>query len=191
MPLPLLLLAPPREAHFDVLLKGSRAGVATYRLSDRPGGGRVTRLDVILADRSATETLSITDAAGAAVRTETVVRHPGSYTKEVVDYDARGDATISVGKGRPVVVRFDRRGSRRDPSDTWFRGTVPSPGTWAVFRALTPGRAWEEVRVTYVGRRSGGNLVQQRRGGKTTSFTLDDAGMLVGYDAGDLRLVRR
>lgn len=187
-----MFLAPPQEARFDVLVKGKRAGLATYRLSDRPGGGRVTRLRVVLADHSVTESLALSDATGSMVRTEDVVRRNGAYRKQTVAYGARGDATIVDNGGKPVLVPFDRRGSRRDPSETWFRGTVPSPGTWAVFRKLDPRRrAWDEVRVTYVGKGPGGNVVRQTTGTATTSFTLDGAGMLVSYEAGDLRLVRR
>lgn len=174
-----------------MIVKGRKAGVATYRLSDRPGGGRVTRLRVVLADGSTTEDLSLTDASGAAVRSENVVRRTGSYNKTTITYDARGDATVVVGKRAPVVVPFDRKGSRRDPSETWFRTVKPSVGTWAVFRELTPKRTWDTVKVTYVGRRDGGNLIRQERGPSVTSFTVDDNGMLLSYAAGDLRLVRR
>ena len=190
--MPLAPFAPPQEARFDVLVKGRKAGVASYRLSERPGGGRVTRLRIVLADGSVSESLSLTDAAGAMVRSEDVVRRDGAYRKTAVVYDARGDATVTLGKGRSYVVPFDRRGSRKDPSETWFRTVRPSPGTWSAFRKLDPARRrWDEVRVTYVGKRGGGNLVRQQAGPKTTSFTLDDAGLPLAYDAGDLRLVRR
>ena len=44
--------------------------MATYRLSDRSGGGRVTRLRLVLADGSVSESLSLSDALGQAVRSE-------------------------------------------------------------------------------------------------------------------------
>jgi hypothetical protein len=195
MPLPILFvlgLLPPSEARYDVLAKGKRAGVATYRVSDRPGGGRVTRLRIVLADGSITETLSLTDAQGAAVRSENVVRRGKAYTKETVDYDARGNASVVVDKKTPVRVPFRAVGSRRDPSETWFRLLTPSPGTWAVYLALDSGeRKWDSVRVTYVGKREGGNLVRQVRAGKTTDYLLDAKGVPLRIDAGDLRMVRR
>ena len=192
MPLALFLIEPPREARFDVLLKGKKAGLATYRLSNRAGGGRVTRLRIVLADGSVSESLSLSDAQGQAVRSEDVVRRNGAYRKETVVYDPKGNATVTLDKAKPYVVPFDRRGSRKDPSETWFRGVKPSPGTWAVFLKLDPRRKlWEEVRVTYVGPRGGGHLVRQKAPKTLTSFTLDGAGMLLSYESGDVRMVRR
>ena len=192
MPLVVLHVIPPREARFDVLLKGKKAGVATYRLSDRPGGGRVTRLRIVLADGSVSESLSLSDSQGQAVRSEDVVRRSGAYRKESVAYDSKGNATVTLDKAKPYPVPFDRRGSRKDPSETWFRGVKPSPGTWAVFRKLDPRRRlWEEVRVTYVGARGGGHLVTQKGKKSLTSFTLDGTGMLLSFESGGVRLVRR
>lgn len=187
-----LLTLPPQSARFDVLVKGKKAGVATYRLSDRPGGGRVTRLRIALADGAVTESLSLTDASGAAVRSENVVRRGKAFTKETVTYGARGDATIVANDGKPVVVPFDRRGSRKDPSEAWLRPTVPSAGTWAVYRALDPRkRVWDEVRVTFVGKKGAGYLLRQSRAGGTTDYTLDTHGLPLVIEANDLRLVRR
>lgn len=194
MPLALavLLIAPTREARFDVMAKGRKAGVATYRVSDRPGGGRVTRLRVVLADRSVSESVAESDALGAPTRSSSTVRRGAATTKETVAYSPRGDATIVVNGGRPVLVPFDRRGSRRDPSETWFRGVMPSPGTWAIFRALdSRRRVWEPVKVTYVGRRGEGNLVRQVRGAVTTDYVLDDEGLPISTASGDVRMVRR
>lgn len=184
--------ASAQEARFDVLVKGKKAGLATYSLSDRKGGGRVTRLRVALADGSVTESLSASDTTGTAVRAENSVRRGKASTREKVTYNVRGDATIVVDGGKPTIVPFDRRGSRKDPSEVWFRPAVPSAGTWAVFRALDPRkRVWDEVRVTYIGRRGGGYLVRQVRGKSTTNFTLDAKGIPLLIESGDLRMVRR
>lgn len=188
----LVATAPAQEARFDVLVKGKKAGVATYNVSPYSRGGRATRLRIVLADGTASESLSMSDATGTAVGSENSVRHGSATSKEVVTYGPRGDATIVRDKGKPVVVPFDRRGSRKDPSETWFRSVRPTPGTWAVFRALEPRkRTWEEVRVTFVGKRGGGNVVRQARNGRTTVFTLDDAGMPLVIESGDLRMIRR
>jgi hypothetical protein len=134
----------------------------------------------------------MSDATGTAVGSENSVRRGAANSKEVVTYNARGDATIVRDKGKGALVPFDRRGSRKDPSETWFRAVRPTPGTWAVFRALEPRkRVWEEVRVTYVGRRGAGNVVRQQRNGLTTVFTLDDAGIPLVIESGDLRMIRR
>ena len=120
------------------------------------------------------------------------MRRNGSYRKEVVEYDVQGDATVTIDKAKPYVVRFDRKGSRKDPSETWFRGVRPSPGTWAVFRKLDAKRkGWEPLRVTYVGPRGGGHLVRQTGPKTLTSFTLDGTGMLLSYESGAVRLVRK
>lgn len=187
-----LALAPPLEARFDVLVEGKKAGVATYRLSDRTGGGRVTRLRIVLADGSISESRTETDAAGAAVRSQDTVARGRTRSATMVTYNARGDATIVVDKGKPIVVPFRARGNRKDPSELWFRSVVPSANTWAVYLALDPRkRTWEEVRVTYLGKRGGGHLVRQVRKGATTSFTLDDRGVPLSIEAAKLRLVRR
>ena len=149
------------EARFDVLVKGKKAGVATYQVSPFLGSGRLTRLRVVLADGSISESVSKTDASGTAVGSENSVRRGAAGSREVVSYNGRGDASIVRDKGKALVVPFDRRGSRKDPSETWFRGVRPTPGTWAVFRALEPRKqVWEEVRVTFVGRRGAGNVVR-------------------------------
>ncbi|RYG26070.1 hypothetical protein EON82_04770 [bacterium] len=185
-------IAQAQQAKFDVLVKGKKAGVATYAVSPYKGSGRLTRLRIVLADGSISESVSKTDATGAAVGSENSVRRGATGSKEVVTYDGRGDATIVRDKGKGVVVPFDRRGSRKDPSETWFRSVKPKPGTWAVFRALDPRkRVWEEVKVSYVGKRGAGNVVRQQRGGLMTVFTLDDAGIPLVIESGDLRMVRR
>ena len=192
MPLVLLHANPTAEARFDVFLKGKKAGIATYRLSDRPGGGRVTRLRLVLADGSVSESLALSDALGQAVRSEDVVRRRGAYRKATVSYDPKGNAIVALDKAPPYVFPFDRRGSRKDPSETWFRKVRPSPGTWAVFRKLDAKRdGWEDVRVTYVGPRGGGHLVTQKGPKGLTSFVLDDEGMPLSYQSGDVRLVRK
>ena len=181
-----------QEARFDVLVKGKKAGVATYKVSPYQRGGRLTRLRIVLADGSISESVSKSDATGNAVGSENSVRRSGTTSKEVVTYDARGDATIVRDKGKPIVVPFDRKGSRKDPSETWFRGVRPTPGTWAVFRALDPRkRTWEEVRVTFVGKQGAGNVVRQQRNGLTTIFTLNDSGIPLVIESGDLRMNRR
>ena len=185
-------LAHAQEARFDVLVKGKKAGVATYKVSPYKGSGRLTRLRIVLADGSISESVSMSDGTGSAVGSENCVRRGASRSKEVVTYDSRGDATIVRDKGKAVVVPFDRRGSRKDPSETWFRGVRPAPGTWAIFRALdSRKRTWEEVRVTFVGKRGAGNVVRQQRNGLTTVFTLDDAGIPLVIESGDLRMIRR
>jgi hypothetical protein len=190
--LALAAFAHAQEARFDVLVKGKKAGVATYRVSPYKGTGRLTRLRIVLADGSISESVSMSDATGAAVGSENSVRRGASSSKEVVTYDARGDATIVRDKGKPVVVPFDRRGSRKDPSETWFRSVRPAPGTWAIFRAFdSRKRTWEEVRVTFVGKRGAGNVVRQQRKGLTTVFTLDEAGIPLVIESGDLRMIRR
>lgn len=194
---PLVVLALASAAHaqqakFDVLVKGKKAGVATYAVSPFQRGGRLTRLRIVLADGSISESVSKSDATGTAVGSENSVRRGAASSKEAVTYSPRGDATIVRDKGKGIVVPFDRRGSRKDPSETWFRGVRPAPGTWAVFRALDPRkRVWEEVKVTYVGKRGGGNIVRQLRNGLTTVFTLDDAGIPLVIESGDLRMIRR
>lgn len=192
MPFAFLLLAQTQEARFDVLVKGKKAGVATYALGDRRGGGRTTRLRIVLADGSVSESLTESDGVGAAVRAVNSVRRGRGGTTETVTYNARGDATIVVDKGKPLLVPFRGRGNRKDPSELWFRSAKPSANTWAVFLALDPRkRTWDEVRVTYVGKRGMGHLVRQLRGGATTSYTLDDRGVPLIIEAGDLRMVRR
>ena len=192
MPLALLLIAPTVEARYDVLLKGKKSGVATYRLSDRPGGGRVTRLRVVLADGSTSESLSVSDVFGAALRSEDVVRRGKSFTKRTVEYDAKGDATVVANGGKPVAVPFRGRGNRKDPSETWFRSVTPKPGTWATYLKLDAARrTWEPVRVTYVGPQDGGHLVRQVAGKTRTDFTLDARGVPIAILSGDLRMVRR
>ena len=184
--------APVQEARFDVLVKGKKAGVATYRLSDRPVGGRVTRLRMVLADGSVSESVSETDPFGAAVRSEELVRRGKAASRQIVSYAANGDATIVVNGGKPVLVPFRGRGNRKDPSETWFRGVSPKPGTWAIFLKLdATHRAWEAVRVTYVGRRGLGHLVRQTAGTKRTDFTLDERAMPIAFESDAVRLVRR
>ena len=179
-----------QEARFDVLLKGKKAGVATYRLSER-NGGRVTRLRIALADGSVTESLSISDATGAAVMAENNVRRGTSRTKETISYNAKGDATIVTNGKKPLLVPFHARGTRKDPSELWFRSLKPSPSTWAIYLALEPRkRVWEQVKVTYVGKKGAGNLIRQERGGLTTNFTVDDKGVPLMIESGDLRMVR-
>lgn len=190
--MPLAFFTPPQEARFDVLVKGKKAGVATYRISDRPGGGRVTRLRIVLADGSVSESLSLSDVFGAAVRSEDVVRRGKGFSKQTVTYGPRGDATIVANGGTPVVVPFNGRGNRKDPSETWFRGVTPSPGTWSTFLKLDARRrAWDPVRVTYVGKRGAGHLVRQVWGAKRTDFTLDDHAVPLVFESDAIRLVRR
>jgi len=185
-------IAHSQAARFDVLVKGKKAGVATYQISAGKAGGRITQLRIVLADNSVTESVSQSDRTGAAVTAENTVRRGAARTKESVTYDAQGNAIITTNKGKPVAVPFDKKGGRRDPSELWFRSLKPSPGTWAVFRALDPRkRVWEEVKVTYVGKRGIGNLVRQERKGLTTNFTLDERGVPLVIEAGDLRMVRR
>jgi hypothetical protein len=185
-------IAHSQAARFDVLVKGKKAGVATYQISAGKAGGRITQLRIVLADNSVTESVSQSDRTGAAVTAENTVRRGAARTKESVTYDAQGNAIITTNKGKPVAVPFDKKGGRRDPSELWFRFIKPSPGTWAVFRALDPRkRVWEEVKVTYVGKRGMGNLVRQERKGLTTNFTLDERGVPLVIEAGDLRMVRR
>lgn len=191
----LLILAGKAQgqaAKFDVLVKGKKAGVATYQISPGKAGGRVTRLRIVLADGSISETVSQSDRTGAAVSAENTVRRGAARTREVIAYDVSGNATITKDKAKPVQVPFDKKGGRKDPSELWFRSVKPSPGTWAVFRALEPRkRVWDEVKVTYVGKRGQGNLVTQLRRGLTTNFTLDEQGVPLVIEAGDLRMVRR
>lgn len=185
-------IAHSQAARFDVLVKGKKAGVATYQITPGKAGGRATQFRIVLADGSITESISQSDRTGAAVSAENSVRRGTARTVEVVAYDALGNATITTNKGKPVAVPFDKKGGRKDPSELWFRTIKPSPGTWAVFRALDPRkRVWEEVKVTYVGKRDMGNLVRQERNGRTTNFTLDDRGIPLVIEAGALRLVRR
>ncbi len=185
-------IAHSQVVRFDVLMKGKKAGAALYNVSAANAGGRVTQLRIILADGSISESVSQSDRTGAAVSAENTVRRGAALTRETVSYDALGNATITKNKGKPVAVPFDKKGGRKDPSELWFRTIKPSPGTWAVFRALdSRKRVWEEVKVTYVGKRGLGNLVRQERKGLTTNFTLDDQGIPLVIEAGDLRMVRR
>lgn len=175
-----------------MLLKGKKAGLATYAIAARKGGGRTTRLRIALADGTVTESLSESDAGGTALRASNSVRRGKGVRLETIAYNAKGDATIVIDGGKPVVVPFRGKGSRRDPSETWFRTVIPSGATWAVFLALDSRKqTWDEVRVTYVGKRGPGHLVRQLRNGMTTSFTLDDHAVPLVIESGDLRMVRR
>lgn len=178
-------------AKYDVFVAGKKAGVATYETEPKRGG-RWTRLRVALADGSVSESVSETDAMGAAVRAVETVKRKGSTRVETITYSPRGDATIVVDHGKPVVVPFDRRGSRRDPSELWLRPTVPSGNTWAIYRALNSRkRTWEEVRVTFVGKKDVGYVIEQKRSGATTRFVMDAKGVPMTIEAGSLRMVRR
>jgi hypothetical protein len=195
MPALLLLLGAlqSQQGRFDVFVQGKKAGVATYAVSTRKAGGRITRLRIVLADGSVSESVSESDAGGTPVRAVETVRRGTAQTKETVTYNPKGDATIVRDKAKPFIVRFNANGSRKDPSELWFRTVKPVAGAWAKYFVLDSGKKeWHEVKVKYVGKRGGGHLIQQSRNmGVTTKFTLDDKGFPISFESGELRLVRR
>ncbi len=186
------LLAQAQEARYDVLAGGKKAGVATYSLAPRPGGGRVTRLRLVLVGGETTEEVSETDANGAPVRASTQLLRGKNRSAEVVTYTPQGAATVTRDHALPFTVPAPKA-SRRDPSEAWFRPTPPKPGTTARFVALNPRkRTWEEVKVKYVGKTPEGHLVRQSRNmGASTAFVLDDRGMPRSIESGGMRMVRR
>ncbi|RYG15114.1 hypothetical protein EON82_26640 [bacterium] len=195
MPVLLLVLGAfqSQQGRFDVFVQAKKAGVATYAVSTRKAGGRMTRLRIVLAEGSVSESISESDIGGNPVRAVETVRRGTAQTKETVTYNAKGDATIVRDKTKPFVVPFNVNGSRKDPSELWFRTVKPAAGTWAKYFALDSGKKeWQEVKVKYVGKRGDGHLIQQSRNmGVTTKFTVDDKGFPILIESGELRLVRR
>ncbi len=187
---PFVFVASVQEARYDVLAQGKKVGVATYAILPRKGGGRVTRLRMAVGGQSI-ESVSDSDAKGVATRSVTSVRRGKRLSTETTVYSVRGDATVTLTGAKPFTVPGPK-GSRKDPSELWFRGVVPTPGTWATFQALdVKTRAWQEVRVTYVGKRGAGYLVRQARPGQATEYVLDARGLPMSIERPGFRMVRR
>lgn len=192
------LVLAPAVAKLDVYVETRRVGEVVWEEKKLDGGGKSTVLVMTMQ----------VDGASARVRQETVVDSTGRATRkinELVNGKARRLVVAELSpKGANLTITEDGKMSQKfvpvsekvpleNPSEFWFRPTVPKVGskavyynfdmselTWRLEETLYEGKGTREAG----GKKFTGHLLTSRRG----KIVMDEEGLPILLESEGLRM---
>lgn len=192
------LLAPKEwTARLDVVVGGIPSGTAALVQRLLPDGGKQVELTMELrpARGSAVRVRqeSVYDSLGKPVRKIQETTSAGKQVGLLVaTFDPAG-AKVQSGSGNKAsttIVPLDNQLSRANAAELWFVSKTPQIGDRVVCYTFDLGAMrWDLTETRYLGRKDG-HRIETRRSGTVTSTLLDDDGMPLRVESGDLILTR-
>jgi hypothetical protein len=196
----------PAQTHLAVTSKGKPAGFATLSQHVQADGVKVVELRMEIASNGSKVKITSEaryDQAGMPVRKfQQVLVVGGSQNKQVIATFARDGAHVTSldGEKRSIkTVALPPNASPTNLSEFWFVRDKPKPGQIEQsFQFNTDSLEWEQVRTEYRGKKT--LKVEDRtvpvhevvtsRGGKQSTAYVDDQGLPVLIDLGDVKMVK-
>lgn len=194
------------QAHLAVTLSGHPAGYATLSQKVQKDGVKVVELRMELSSQDQKVRLSSEasyDAKGLPVRKfQEIVSASGSLNKQVVvTFDKAGANVVILdgGKRSTKAVSLVSTAPRASLSEFWFIRDKPKQGhIEQAYQFNIDTLAWELVRTEYRGKRTlkienhtvSVHEVYSKRGDKETTAYLDDQGLPVLVDQGNIKMVK-
>ncbi|HVT11979.1 MAG TPA: hypothetical protein VHE55_06905 [Fimbriimonadaceae bacterium] len=194
------------EARLTITMRGHPAGYATLSQRIQRDGTKVVELRIELGSDQHKVKLSSEaryDAKGIPIRKfQQTIADVGDINKQVIATFSKEGANLVLldgGKRSVKNVSLAQAAPRACLSEFWFIRDKPKPGAVEeTYQFNTDTLAWEIVRTEYRGVRKltieghtvSVHEVSTKRGDKESTSYLDDEGLPVLVDQGDIKMVK-
>jgi hypothetical protein len=194
------------QTRMSLTIRDHPAGYATLSQKIQPDGSKTVELRLELT--SANQKVKLTsearyDAKGMPTRKfQEALMAEGKLQKQVIATFNKDGASVTLldgGKRTMKNVPLVATAPRASLSEFWFIRDAPKPGQFEeTYQFNTDTLEWDLVRTDYRGRKTlkiqGRSIsvheVSSKRNGKVTTAFLDDQGLPVLIDQGDVKMVK-
>jgi hypothetical protein len=194
------------QTRMGLTISGHPAGFATLSQKIQPDGSKLVelRLELTAANQKVRLTSEATyDAKGMPIRKfQEAIMPGGKLQKQVIatfNKDGAAVTLLDAGKRTMKNVALFPTAPRSNLSEFWFIRDKPKPGQFEeTYQFNTDSLDWDLVRTDYRGKKTlkieGRSVsvheVISKRGSKVTTAYLDDQGLPVLVDQGDVKMVK-
>jgi len=194
------------QTHLSITARGHPAGFATLNQKIQADGIKTVELRVELHSGNRVVKLNSEaryDAKGSPLRKfqETVAPDQGLNKQVIATFDKNGANVVILDGGKRTVknVSLATTGPRLSLSEFWFIRDTPKAGqVETAYQFNMDTLEWELVKTEFHGKKTlkiegrsvSVNEVSTKRGDKETTSYLDDQGLPVLVDQGDIKMVK-